>query len=61
LELTTDKTVSGESFYDLRPTNSSSGGPGSYSGLRTAPPDAELRVSVYGRWELLPAADSVPR
>lgn len=61
LELTTDKTASGESFYDLRPTNSSPGAPGSYSGLRTAPPDAELRVSVYGRWELLPAADSVPR
>jgi uncharacterized protein YggE len=60
LELTTENSGSGESFYDLRPTNSTCTS-GNYCGLRARPPDAEVRVSVYGRWELVPASDSVPR
>lgn len=61
LELTTEKPASAESFYDLRPANGASGAGGNYHGLRAKPPDAELRVSVYGRWELVPASDSTPR
>jgi uncharacterized protein len=55
LELTTERNASGDAFYDLRST----AGQVTY-GLTAAPPSAELRVSVYGRWELLAAADSVP-
>ncbi len=60
LELTTEKPASGESFYDLRPANSVTNTSGNRDGLRARPPDAEVRVSVYGRWELVPASDSVP-
>ena len=58
LELTTEKSASGDSFYDLRPINSTTCTSSSNCGLRARPPDAELRVSVYGRWELVPASDS---
>lgn len=58
LELTTEKSASGDSFYDLRPTNSPTCTNSNNCGLRARPPDAEVRVSVYGRWELVPASDS---
>ena len=61
LELTTEKPASSDSFYDLRPANGLSTMTPNNSGVRSRPPDAELRVSVYGRWELVPAGDSVPR
>jgi uncharacterized protein YggE len=61
LELTTEKPASAESFYDLRPANSVTNTSGNRDGLRARPPDAEVRVSVYGRWELVPASDSTPR
>lgn len=51
LELTTDRSESGNPFYDLRSTH----GTGT-NGFMATPPSAEVRVSVYGRWELL--ADS---
>ena len=60
LELTTERAESADSFYDLRPTNPTSMS-GSIYGVRAKPPDAELRISVYGPWELLAASDSVPR
>jgi uncharacterized protein YggE len=60
LELTTEKSAA-DSFYDLRPTNSMSGTSTNNFGLKAKPPDGEIRVSVYGRWELLPASDSIPR
>lgn len=60
LELTTEKNAT-DSFYDLRPTNSMTGTSTNNFGLKARPPDGELRVSVYGRWELLPPRDSVPR
>lgn len=52
LELTTDRSESANPFYDLRSTH----GTGT-NGFMSTPPSAEVRVSVYGRWELL-AADS---
>lgn len=60
LELTTDRGPAANAFYDLRAlnVNPSSNNPG--QGLSVGPPNAELRVSVFGRWELLPATDSVP-
>jgi uncharacterized protein len=57
LELTTDRSASGDAFYDLRSSHSTQ----VIYGSLAAPPSAELRVSVYGRWELLAAADSAPR
>ncbi len=60
LELTTEKPASADSFYDLRPALSPSNSTGNRDGLRARPPDAEVRVSVYGRWELLAASDSIP-
>ncbi len=57
LELTTEKNVSGDAFYDLRSSHSTA----VTYGAMAAPPGAELRVSVYGRWELLAPGDSVPR
>ena len=59
LVLTTQNSSSGESFYELRPTNSSCTN-SNHCGLKASPPDGEIRVSVYGRWELLSASDSVP-
>jgi uncharacterized protein len=56
LELTTQKSVS-DSFYDLRSSNNSLG---VSPGTRAKPPETEVRVSVFGRWELL-AADSIAR
>ena len=61
LELTTEKAQSGDSFYDLRPGNNTTCATNINCGLRASPPEAEVRVSVYGRWELLAADDSVPR
>lgn len=61
LELTTEKSASADAFYELRPFTNSTCTSSNNCGLRASPPDAEVRVSVYGRWELLPAADSVPR
>ena len=55
LELTTERNESGNAFYDLRTAQSQG-----TNGLKATPPSAELRVSVYGRWELLAATDSVP-
>lgn len=60
LELTTEKAIS-DSFYDLRTSSSSPGAILNTFGPRARPPDAEVRVSVYGRWELLAAGDTVPR
>jgi uncharacterized protein YggE len=60
LELTTDKSSSGDAFYDLRSSNINTGASSISYGLTAKPPNAELRVSVYGRWELLPAVDSIP-
>ncbi len=61
LELTTDKSQSSDAFYHLRPGSHDTGLNSNDQGLRAKPPDAEVRVSVYGRWELFPASDSVPR
>jgi uncharacterized protein YggE len=61
LELTTERPASSDSFYDLRPALSPTNSSGNRDGLRARPPDAEVRVSVYGRWELLAAPDSGPR
>jgi uncharacterized protein YggE len=55
LEVTTDRSESGNPFYDLRSTH----GTGT-NGFMATPPSAEVRVSVFGRWELL-AADSTAR
>jgi uncharacterized protein len=60
LELTTDRGPAGNAFYDLRAPNDNPGGSNPRQGLSVRPPYAELRVSVYGRWELLPATDSMP-
>jgi uncharacterized protein len=60
LELTTEKSVS-DSFYDLRSINASAISNAHNPGLRPKPPDAEVRVSVYGRWELLAADGSTRR
>jgi uncharacterized protein YggE len=60
LELTTEKSHSGDDFYDLQFTNIQTGGSRTTQGLIARPPDGDLRVSVYTRWELLPARDSVP-
>jgi uncharacterized protein len=57
LELTTEKHASADPFYDLRSSHAKE----ITYGAMAAPPGAELRVSVYGRWELLAARDSVPR
>jgi uncharacterized protein YggE len=61
LELTTEKAASGDPFYDLRPANIPTNSSSNRDGLRARPPDAEVRVSVYGRWELVPVSDSVPQ
>jgi uncharacterized protein len=53
LELTTDRNTSGDAFYDIRAAQTSP----TTSGVIAAPPGAELRVSVYGRWELLSGGD----
>jgi uncharacterized protein YggE len=60
LELTTEKSSSGDAFYELRFTNINTGASNSTYGVTAKPPNAELRVSVYGRWELLPAAEPTP-
>jgi uncharacterized protein len=60
LELTTDRGPAGNAYYDLRGLNVSPSGSSPGQGLAVAPPNAELRVSVYARWELLPATDSLP-
>jgi uncharacterized protein len=60
LELTTEKASSENSFYDLRATNVSTGASTVTRGLTAAPPDGELRASVYGRWELISVTDSAP-
>jgi uncharacterized protein YggE len=58
LELTTEKSAAGDAFYDLRSTNLNTGASQITYGITAPPPAAELRVSVYGRWELLAAGDS---
>jgi uncharacterized protein YggE len=58
LELTTERNSAGDAFYDLRSINSNTGPSQTVLGLTASPPSAELRVSVYGRWELLAASDS---
>jgi uncharacterized protein YggE len=55
LEVTSERSASGDAFYDLRSAHSNQ----VTHGVMAAPPSAELRVSVYGRWELLAAGDSV--
>jgi hypothetical protein len=60
LEVTTDRGPAGNAYYDLRPGYDNGGGRGTGPGLSFRPPNAELRVSVYGRWELLPASDTIP-
>jgi len=60
LELSTEKAIA-DSFYDLRSSSTSPGSSSSTFGPRSRPPDAEVRVSVYGRWELLAPGDSLPR
>jgi uncharacterized protein YggE len=60
LELTTEKSSAGDAFYDLRSTHVNTGVNQTTYGLTATPPSAELRVSVFGRWELLAAADSAP-
>jgi uncharacterized protein YggE len=59
LELTTEKHPAGEAFYDLRSTNSNTGASQVTYGITAPPPSAELRVSVYARWELLALTDSL--
>ena len=59
LEVTTERGPAGNAFYDLRATNDNPGGRSTGQGLSVRPPNAELRVSVYARWELLPATDSL--
>jgi uncharacterized protein YggE len=54
LELTTERAESGNAFYDLRSSHATQ----MTLGAMAAPPGAELRVSVYGRWELLAQGDS---
>jgi hypothetical protein len=61
LELSTERDQSSDSFYDLRTLSGPGSSTGNSSAVRATPPHAELRVSVYGRWELLAAADSAPR
>jgi uncharacterized protein len=58
LELSTEKNAAGDAFYDLRSTNLNTGANQITYGITAPPPSAELRVSVYGRWELLAATDS---
>jgi uncharacterized protein len=60
LELTTEKSSAADAFYDLRSTNLNTGTSQTTYGITATPPSAELRVSVYGRWELLPSTDSLP-
>jgi uncharacterized protein YggE len=60
LEVTTDRGPAGNAYYDLRPTYENTASRSTGQGLSVRPPNAELRVSVYGRWELLPASDSTP-
>jgi uncharacterized protein len=54
LEVTTDRGDSGSPFYDVRGQN----GQGT-TGYMAPPPNGEVRVSVFGRWELL-AGESAP-
>jgi uncharacterized protein len=53
LEVTTDRSDSSSPFYDLRGQ-----GQGTTNYI-APPPNGEVRVSVYGRWELL-AGESAP-
>jgi len=57
LELTTEKNQSVDAFYELRYTNVNTGNSGTTYGVAAKPPDGELRVSVYARWELLPLTE----
>jgi uncharacterized protein len=54
LELTTDRNESGTPFYDIRTNQTTQMVPAAMA----VPPGAELRVSVYGRWELLASGES---
>ena len=47
LEVTTDRMDSGSPFYELRGQGQGT------TGYMAPPPNGEVRVSVYGRWELL--------
>ena len=53
LEVTTDRMDSGSPFYELRGQGQGT------TGYMAPPPNGEVRVSVYGRWELL-AGESAP-
>ena len=60
LEVTTEKGPASNAFYDVRALNTNPNRTNTEQGLSVGPPNAELRVSVFARWELLFASDSTP-